>query len=127
MIDVPQSNDSRKLTNSGHNILPMTEATVTRPATTAAWLLESLRSSILDGTRAAHSLIRQEELAATYGVSRMPVREALRALETEGLVVNRPKRGMVVAPLDPDDALEIFDIRASLEIISVTSFHSTHG
>jgi len=90
-----------------------------RPVSTAAWLLENLRASILDGTRAAHSLIRQEELAATYGVSRMPVREALRTLEAEGLVVNRPNRGVVVAPLDPDDALEIFDIRASLESLAL--------
>jgi len=90
-----------------------------RPVSTAAWLLENLRTSILDGTRAAHSLIRQEELAATYGVSRMPVREALRTLEAEGLVINRPNRGVVVAPLDPDDALEIFDIRASLESLAL--------
>jgi DNA-binding GntR family transcriptional regulator len=54
-----------------------------------------------------------------YGVSRMPVREALRSLEAEGLVVNRPNRGVVVAPLDPDEALEIFDIRASLESLAL--------
>jgi DNA-binding GntR family transcriptional regulator len=98
----------------------MTDTThAPRPVSTAAWLLENLRTSILDGTRAAHSLIRQEELAAIYGVSRMPVREALRTLEAEGLVVNRPNRGVVVAPLDPDDALEIFDIRASLESLAL--------
>ncbi len=49
----------------------------------------------------------------------MPVREALRTLEAEGLVVNRPNRGVVVAPLDPDDALEIFDIRAALESLAL--------
>jgi DNA-binding GntR family transcriptional regulator len=90
-----------------------------RPVSTATWLLESLRTSILDGTRPAHSVIRQEELAAMYGVSRMPVREALRSLEAEGLVVHRPSRGVVVAPLDPDDALEIFEIRASLESLAL--------
>lgn len=90
-----------------------------RPVSTATWLLEKLRNSILDGTRPAHSLIRQEELAAVYGVSRMPVREALRSLEAEGLIINRPNRGAVVAPLDPDDALEIFDIRAVLESLAL--------
>jgi DNA-binding GntR family transcriptional regulator len=54
-----------------------------------------------------------------YGVSRMPVREALRSLDAEGLVVTRPSRGVVVAPLDPEDALEIFDIRASLESLGL--------
>ncbi len=54
-----------------------------------------------------------------YGVSRMPVREALRTLEAEGLVVNRPNRGAVVAPLDPEDALEIFEIRAALESLAL--------
>jgi DNA-binding GntR family transcriptional regulator len=92
---------------------------VPRPVSTSTWLLENLRNSILDGTRPAHSLIRQEELAAIYGVSRMPVREALRSLEAEGLIVNRPNRGAVVAPLDPDDALEIFDIRAVLESLAL--------
>jgi DNA-binding GntR family transcriptional regulator len=41
------------------------------------------------------------------------------ALEAEGLVVNRPNRGVVVAPLDPNDALEIFDIHASLESLAL--------
>ena len=98
----------------------MTDAAIPlRPVSTSAWLLESLRTSILDGSRPERSLIRQEDLATTYGVSRMPVREALRALEAEGLIVNRPNRGMTVAPLDPDEALEIFDIRASLESLAL--------
>jgi len=93
--------------------------TLSRPVSTSDWLLESLRTSILKGELEAHRLIRQEELASVYGVSRMPVREALRALEAEGLVVNRPNRGVVVAPLDPDEAQEIFDIRASLESLAL--------
>jgi DNA-binding GntR family transcriptional regulator len=99
--------------------LPVSRKDRGRPVSTATWLLESLRNSILDGTRPAHSIIRQEELAAMYGVSRMPVREALRSLDAEGLVVTRPSRGVVVAPLDPEDALEIFDIRASLESLGL--------
>jgi DNA-binding GntR family transcriptional regulator len=90
-----------------------------RPATTVSWILENLRSAILDGTLQAHTLIRQDELAVAYGVSRMPIREAIRLLEAEGLVISRPNRGAVVAPLDPEDAEEIFDVRAALESLAV--------
>jgi DNA-binding GntR family transcriptional regulator len=97
----------------------MSEKAAVRPTTTAAWILENLRTAILQGTLEAHSLIRQDEIAAAYGVSRMPVREAVRALEAEGLVIARPNRGSFVAPLDPEDAAEIFDIRASLEALAL--------
>jgi biotin operon repressor len=52
----------------------------------------------LDGTLQAHTLIRQDELAVAYGVSRMPIREAIRLLEAEGLVISRPNRGALVPP-----------------------------
>lgn len=97
----------------------MAEKAAARPTTTAAWILENLRTAILQGTMEAHSLVRQDEIAAAYGVSRMPVREAVRSLEAEGLVIARPNRGSFVAPLDPDDAAEIFDIRASLEALAL--------
>lgn len=97
----------------------MNEKLASRPTTTAAWILENLRAAILQGSIPAHSLVRQDEIAATYGVSRMPVREAIRSLEAEGLVIARPNRGSFVAPLDPDDAAEIFDIRASLEALAL--------
>jgi DNA-binding GntR family transcriptional regulator len=90
-----------------------------RPATTVAWILQNLRTAILEGSLEAHALVRQDELAATYGVSRMPIREAIRLLEAEGLVVSRPNRGVVVAPLDPDDAQEIFDVRGVLEPLAL--------
>ncbi len=90
-----------------------------RPATTVSWILENLRSAILEGKLEAHTLIRQDELADAYGVSRMPIREAIRLLEAEGLVISRPNRGSVVAPLDPEDAEEIFDVRAALESLSL--------
>ena len=90
-----------------------------RPATTVTWILENLRNAILDGTMKAHTVVRQDELAETYGVSRMPIREAIRLLEAEGLVIARPNRGSVIAPLDPEDAAEIFDVRAALETLAL--------
>jgi DNA-binding GntR family transcriptional regulator len=79
-----------------------------------------LREAILAGAIPAEALLRQEDVAQRFGVSRPPVREALRQLEAEGLVVSRPRRGYVVAGLDPADVAEIFDIRGALEAQAAT-------
>lgn len=74
-----------------------------------------LRDRILDGTLAGGQPLRQEELAARHGVSRSPVREALRQLEADGLVTYQPNRGAVVSSVSLADALEMLDIRIALE------------
>ena len=74
-----------------------------------------LRDAILAGRYMAGQSLRQEEIAQSIGTSRVPVREALKRLEVEGLVVLRPRRGYVVASLDPEDIEDIFDIRMMLE------------
>jgi DNA-binding GntR family transcriptional regulator len=76
---------------------------------------DHLREEILSGRIGPGEPIRQEHLAARLGVSRAPVREALKALEGEGLIVFRPRRGYLVTALDPDEIEEIFEIRALLE------------
>jgi DNA-binding GntR family transcriptional regulator len=75
----------------------------------------TLRQAIIEGTLASGEAIRQDQVAAAFGVSRMPVREALRQLEAEGLVEFYPHRGTVVAAIEPGDILEIFEIRTLLE------------
>lgn len=90
-----------------------------RPKTAGSWLVEQLRDAVIRGTLPAGSAIRQEELARTYGVSRMPVRQALEALAAEGWIELRPHRGAVVATLDPEDALELFEVRAALEALAI--------
>ncbi|ACI94466.1 transcriptional Regulator, GntR family [Afipia carboxidovorans OM5] len=97
----------------------MTDASNLRPASTVSWLVETLRESILSGALPAHNVIRQDEIAEQHGVSRTPVREAIRLLEAEGLVISRPNRSAVVAPLDPEDAIEIFEIRAAMEALAL--------
>jgi DNA-binding GntR family transcriptional regulator len=57
----------------------------------------------------------QEELAARYGVSRIPLREALRTLESEGLVVMEHNRGAICRPLDGPDLADLYQLRAALE------------
>lgn len=78
-------------------------------------VLTSLREAILAGVLSPGSRLRQEELADRFGTSRIPVREALRALEYEGLVTSEPNRGFTVTELDADDVEEVYDLRIVLE------------
>lgn len=74
-----------------------------------------LRDRILSGAMPGGTALRQEALAAEFGVSRIPLREAFRRLEAEGLVTIQPHRGAVVADLPLEDADELFSLRALLE------------
>lgn len=76
---------------------------------------ETLRNAILDGRLPCGTAIRQEALAKLFGVSRMPVREALRQLEAQGLLQVVQYRGAVVAPLIEDNSLETYELRLLLE------------
>lgn len=78
-----------------------------------------LRDAILGGVLDGGAPLRQEEIAAWFGVSRIPVREALRHLEGEGLVSFYPHRGAVVTGLSPHEVEEITEIRVSLETLAL--------
>jgi DNA-binding GntR family transcriptional regulator len=78
-------------------------------------VLVSVRQAILSGILGPGARLRQEELADVFGTSRIPVREALRALEYEGLVTSVPHRGFTVTALDADDVEEVYDLRILLE------------
>src|SRR5919197_2325713 len=78
-------------------------------------VLASVRKAILSGVLEPGARLRQEELADAFGTSRIPVREALRALEYEGLVTSEPHRGFTVTALDADDIEEVYDLRILLE------------
>lgn len=76
-----------------------------------------LRREVLEGTFAAGDRVKIAEVAARYGVSSMPIREALRTLEAEGLLQIVPNRGAVVRPVDEGFVRNIYDIRAALEAL----------
>jgi len=78
----------------------------------------TIRDGILHGTYDAGARLTEEDLARTAGVSRTPIREALRRLHAEGLVQFEPNHGAVVALYDLERAEEIFELRALLEPIS---------
>lgn len=74
-----------------------------------------LRAMIFAGEFRAGQPLRQEEIARQLGVSRLPVREALNRLATEGLVELKPRRGFFVTSLNASEIEDIFDMRAMLE------------
>lgn len=74
-----------------------------------------LRKAILSGALPPGSRLRQEDLAAQLGVSRMPIRQALASLQSEGLVKTDPWRGTVVAPLERDAIRDMYTFRSILE------------
>lgn len=77
-----------------------------------------LREAILAGMLPPGTRLREEVLAEQYGVSRTPVREALRRLYTEGLVRLERNRGAVVTLLALDELDEVYDIRLALETLA---------
>lgn len=74
-------------------------------------LLEDIRS----GTLAPGARLRETELAERLGISRTPVREAIRQLETDGLVVHLPRQGATIRSLDHAEVVELYEMRAVLE------------
>jgi DNA-binding GntR family transcriptional regulator len=82
-------------------------------------LLARLRHEILRGGVGPGLPLRQDEIAARHGVSKIPVREALLQLVAEGLVTAHPNRGFTVSQLSPQEAEEILEIRAVLECQAV--------
>ena len=78
-------------------------------------LREAIEEEIATGRLLPGAHLDELDLAARFGVSRTPVREALSLLVGEGLVENRPRRGAVVAQLTPHRLIEMFEVMAELE------------
>lgn len=86
-----------------------------RPPTAQAFVLRELRRAIIAGELLPGEPLRQDALAKRFGVSRVPLREAFKVLESEGQVVYQPHRGHKVATLSLADLLEVYRIRQLLE------------
>lgn len=78
-------------------------------------VLESLRKAIFENRLKPGDRLVETSIAEAMGVSRTPVREALRQLELEGLATNLPRKGTVVNGISVEKALEMYDIREVLE------------
>jgi len=90
-------------------LLPLRRQTLT------GMTADAIRERILRGHYAEGSPLRQDAIGAELGVSRIPVREALRQLEAEGLVTFNPHRGAVVSTLSLKQIAELYELRADVE------------
>ena len=78
-------------------------------------VFENLREAIVEGNLKPGQRLMEVQLAEQLGVSRTPVREAIRKLELEGLVVMIPRKGAYVANMSLKDVIDVLEIRSSLE------------
>ena len=75
----------------------------------------AIRGAIIAGELPPCSPLAQEDLAAKFGVSRQPISHALVMLKQEGLVVDRGRKGQMVAPIDPGKLLALYQVRGALD------------
>jgi DNA-binding GntR family transcriptional regulator len=86
-----------------------------RVATIHEQVTSALRDAVRNGEFEPGQPLRQAELAERFGVSAVPVREALRALEQDGIVASLPRRGWIVPKLTVRDIEEVYELREILE------------
>ncbi|WP_339477871.1 MULTISPECIES: GntR family transcriptional regulator [unclassified Pseudomonas] len=99
-----------------------------RYKTAMSFVVDVLRQGVLTGAIAEGTPLRQDDLAAKFGLSRMPIRDAIRQLEAEGLVVYEPHKGATVATMTIDDIVEIYDMRIMAECTALKlAFGSIKG
>lgn len=85
------------------------------PGNTPEVIASALRNDILHGRFKSNQPLRQDQIAEQFGVSKIPVREAMVQLRAEGLIVFLPNRGFVVSELSPAEVEEIYLMRTALE------------
>ena len=86
-----------------------------RDGVTGSRVADELRAAILHGAYPPGTRLRQEELAAQYGASRVPVREALRILEADGLITTVANTGAWIASLSLEECAELYQVRERIE------------
>ena len=89
--------------------------TAAKSDTIAAQISKALASRIIAGEIEAGSRLRQDHIAAEFCASHVPVREAFRRLEAQGLVVSEPRKGVRVAGFSLEEVREVAEMRAALE------------
>jgi DNA-binding GntR family transcriptional regulator len=83
-----------------------------------ASVLKALRAEIIAGSLGRGTRLKEDAIAERFGVSRVPVREALRQLETEGFVVAEKFKGVTVADSSTEAVIELMQVRRGLEVLA---------
>ncbi len=78
-------------------------------------VVSRLRSMVLEGELPPGAKIPEQQICALFGISRTPLREALKVLASEGLIELRPNRGSAVAMVDPAETAALFEVKGALE------------
>ncbi len=78
-------------------------------------IVETIRNAIVNGQLPAGTRVAEPDLADKFGISRTPIREAFRQLESEGFITVIPRKGAVVASLSAKDVSDFYDLKALLE------------
>lgn len=92
---------------------------IVSPPSMARLAADAVRNMILTGELQPGDRVVENQLTQRLGVSRPPLREALRVLEQEGLLVQQPRRGVIVVPVTLQDVYEIFTLRDQLERMAI--------
>ncbi|MHC1549713.1 GntR family transcriptional regulator [Phyllobacterium sp. K27] len=93
--------------------------TTAKDDTLAVRISRALADRIIAGSLQPGSRLGQNHIAEEFGASHVPVREAFRRLEAQGLVVSEPRRGVRVAGISLDEVKEVAEMRASLEVLAL--------
>lgn len=93
--------------------------TTAKADTIAAQISRTLAERIIAGAIEAGAKLRQDHIAEEFGASHVPVREAFRRLEAQGLVVSEPRRGVRVAGFSVEEIREVAEMRAALEVLAL--------
>lgn len=88
------------------------------PQSRTAWVAERIREDVAAGTLKPGELIKQTVLAERYGVSPTPVREALRMLEADGMIIYSAHKGATVREMTPETAADLYRLRAAVESVA---------
>jgi len=78
-------------------------------------IADSIKTAIIKGKFKPGEKISEGELAESMGISRTPLREAFRKLENEGFILIIPRKGAVVADIDAEEAIDLYEIKSTLE------------
>lgn len=88
---------------------------VERPLTLREQIVDFIKDSVISGRLKPGERVPEQEIAESFGISRTPIREAFRQLESEGFITVTPRKGAVVSPITDKDVSEFYEIKSLLE------------